>query len=71
MGGTFMSQPVEYRNWFISNMHDALSGNRSTSLKEAIRYEEVVVVVVVLMYLRCLYNAVSLLNYLHYIYTIN
>lgn len=26
MGGTFMSLPVEYREWFISNLHNALSG---------------------------------------------
>ena len=26
MGGTFMSLPAEYRDYFIRNLHDALSG---------------------------------------------
>jgi histone acetyltransferase (RNA polymerase elongator complex component) len=26
MGGTFMSLPPEYRDYFIRNLHDALSG---------------------------------------------
>ena len=28
MGGTFMSLPEEYRDYFIRNLHDALSGKR-------------------------------------------
>jgi len=26
MGGTFMSLPAEYRDYFVRNLHDALSG---------------------------------------------
>jgi elongator complex protein 3 len=40
MGGTFMSLPDEYRNWFISRLHDALSGASSNSVDEAIRFSE-------------------------------
>jgi elongator complex protein 3 len=28
MGGTFMSLPSDYRDYFIRNLHDALSGER-------------------------------------------
>lgn len=28
MGGTFMSLPTDYRDYFIRNLHDALSGKR-------------------------------------------
>lgn len=28
MGGTFMSLPPDYRDYFIRNLHDALSGER-------------------------------------------
>ena len=28
MGGTFMALPTEYRDYFIRNLHDALSGHR-------------------------------------------
>jgi elongator complex protein 3 len=38
MGGTFMSMPEDYRNWFISNLHDALSGHSSNDVDEAVRY---------------------------------
>eukprot|EP00164_Ancoracysta_twista_P004743 GFYU01006424.1.p1 GENE.GFYU01006424.1~~GFYU01006424.1.p1 ORF type:complete len:551 (-),score=136.90 GFYU01006424.1:165-1817(-) len=40
MGGTFMSLPTEYREWFIRNLHDALSGHHSNSVDEAILYSE-------------------------------
>ncbi|KAI9593783.1 elongator complex protein 3 [Syncephalis fuscata] len=40
MGGTFMSMAEEYRNWFIMNLHDALSGFRSSNVDEAVRYSE-------------------------------
>jgi len=40
MGGTFMSLDVEYRDWFIRNLHDALSGHTSASVTEAIQYSE-------------------------------
>ncbi|XP_073442437.1 elongator complex protein 3 isoform X2 [Dendrobates tinctorius] len=40
MGGTFMSLPEEYRNYFIRNLHDALSGHTSNSVAEAVRYSE-------------------------------
>ncbi|CAO3600915.1 unnamed protein product [Absidia cylindrospora] len=40
MGGTFMSMPEDYRNYFISNLHDALSGHSSNDLDEAVRYSQ-------------------------------
>jgi len=40
MGGTFMSLPASYRDWFIRNLHDALSGHTSSSVEEAVRYSE-------------------------------
>ncbi|KAM4040231.1 elongator complex protein 3 [Anomaloglossus baeobatrachus] len=40
MGGTFMSLSEEYRDYFIRNLHDALSGHTSNSVAEAVRYSE-------------------------------
>ncbi|XP_071532904.1 elongator complex protein 3 isoform X1 [Panulirus ornatus] len=40
MGGTFMALPEEYRDYFIRNLHDALSGHSSTSVSEAVKYSE-------------------------------
>lgn len=40
MGGTFMSMPGDYRDYFIRNLHDALSGHSSSSVLEAVRYSE-------------------------------
>ena len=40
MGGTFMALPADYKNYFISNLHDALSGHTSCSVAEAVRYSE-------------------------------
>lgn len=40
MGGTFMSLPADYRDYFIRNLHDALSGHMSNNVEEAIRYSE-------------------------------
>ncbi|KAI3659644.1 hypothetical protein MP638_004379 [Amoeboaphelidium occidentale] len=40
MGGTFMSMPQDYREWFVKNLHDALSGNRSSNVDEAVRFSE-------------------------------
>ena len=40
MGGTFMSLPTEYRDYFIRNLHDALSGHSSTSVAEAVKLSE-------------------------------
>ncbi|GAB4818929.1 hypothetical protein N2152v2_005975 [Parachlorella kessleri] len=40
MGGTFMSLPTEYRDYFVRNLHDALSGHTSTDVDEAVRYSE-------------------------------
>jgi len=37
MGGTFMALPEDYRDYFIRNLHDALSGHSSTSVNEAVR----------------------------------
>uniref|UniRef100_A0A8C6VAB3 Elongator complex protein 3 n=1 Tax=Naja naja TaxID=35670 RepID=A0A8C6VAB3_NAJNA len=35
MGGTFMALPEEYRDYFIRNLHDALSGHTSNNVAEA------------------------------------
>lgn len=40
MGGTFMSLTEEYRDYFIRNLHDALSGHTSSNVAEAVRYSE-------------------------------
>lgn len=40
MGGTFMSLPEDYRNYFIKNLHDSLSGHRSCTVQEAVVYGE-------------------------------
>ncbi|KAM7027972.1 elongator complex protein 3-like [Passerculus sandwichensis] len=40
MGGTFMALPEDYRDFFIRNLHDALSGHTSNSVAEAVRYSE-------------------------------
>lgn len=40
MGGTFMSLGEDYRDYFIRNLHDALSGHTSNSVAEAVRYSE-------------------------------
>lgn len=40
MGGTFMALPEEYRDYFIRNLHDALSGHRSSSVSEAVEWGE-------------------------------
>lgn len=40
MGGTFMALSVEYRDYFIRNLHDALSGHTSNNVAEAVRYSE-------------------------------
>ncbi|TNV71260.1 hypothetical protein FGO68_gene7750 [Halteria grandinella] len=40
MGGTFMSLDQQYRDYFIRNLHDALSGHSSSSVQEAIAYSE-------------------------------
>lgn len=37
MGGTFMSLPLDYRDYFVRNLHDALSGHSSSSVCEAAR----------------------------------
>ncbi|XP_078398075.1 elongator complex protein 3 isoform X1 [Cetorhinus maximus] len=40
MGGTFMALPEEYRDYFIRNLHDALSGHTSNNVAEAVKYSE-------------------------------
>ncbi|XP_053394677.1 elongator complex protein 3 [Mercenaria mercenaria] len=40
MGGTFMSLSDDYRDYFIRNLHDALSGHTSSSVEEAVKYSE-------------------------------
>ncbi|KAH9001376.1 histone acetyltransferase ELP3 [Lactarius akahatsu] len=40
MGGTFMSMPEDYRNEFVSQLHNALSGFTGVNVDEAVRYSE-------------------------------
>ncbi|KAL9127621.1 MAG: hypothetical protein Q9217_003533 [Psora testacea] len=40
MGGTFMSLPEDYRNEFISQLHNALSGYHGTNVDEAVEAGE-------------------------------
>jgi len=40
MGGTFMALPEDYRDYFIRNLHDALSGHCSNSVAEAVEFSE-------------------------------
>lgn len=40
MGGTFMSLPVEYREGFITSLHNALTGYTGLSLDEAVRFSQ-------------------------------
>ncbi len=40
MGGTFMSLPLDYRDYFIRGLHDALSGHMSSNVDEAVKYSE-------------------------------
>lgn len=40
MGGTFMSLPTDYRDYFVRNLHDALSGHSSRNIEEAVAYSE-------------------------------
>ena len=37
MGGTFMSMPEDYRNKFIAQLHNALSGFTGLDVDEAVR----------------------------------
>ncbi len=38
MGGTFMALSEEYKDYFIRNLHDALSGHSSNNVEEAVKY---------------------------------
>ena len=40
MGGTFMSLPESYRDWFISSLHNALSGYTGHNVDEAVQFAE-------------------------------
>ena len=40
MGGTFMALPDSYKDYFIRNLHDALSGHTSSNVQEAVKYSE-------------------------------
>ena len=40
MGGTFLSMDAEYRDGFIRDLHDALSGHCSATVAEAVAYSE-------------------------------
>lgn len=35
-----MSLPADYRDYFIRNLHDALSGHTSVNVEEAVCYSE-------------------------------
>lgn len=35
-----MSLPSDYRDYFIRNLHDALSGHTSSNVEEAVAYSE-------------------------------
>jgi elongator complex protein 3 len=37
MGGTFMSMPQDYREKFVAQLHNALSGYTGTDIDEAVR----------------------------------
>ena len=37
MGGTFMSLDDEYKDYFVRNLHDVLSGHTSSSVHEAVK----------------------------------
>lgn len=40
MGGTFMSLDEQYRDYFIRNLHDSLSGHISNNHYEAVQFSE-------------------------------
>lgn len=40
MGGTFLSFPIDYQEWFVKNIYDALNEKISTTLEEAIELNE-------------------------------
>ena len=40
MGGTFLSLPESYRDNFMAQLHNSLSGFTGTDLDEAVRYSE-------------------------------
>ncbi|MFP3224921.1 MAG: tRNA uridine(34) 5-carboxymethylaminomethyl modification radical SAM/GNAT enzyme Elp3 [Nitrososphaeria archaeon] len=40
MGGTFLSYPQDYQEWFVKNIYDALNGRISATLEEAIEENE-------------------------------
>lgn len=40
MGGTFMALDDDYKDYFIRNLFDALTGHQSSSVDEAVRYAE-------------------------------
>ena len=40
MGGTFLSLDSSYKDYFIRNLHDALTGHKSSNVDEAVRYSE-------------------------------
>jgi len=49
MGGTFMSLPTDYRDYFIRNLHDALSGHTSNNVEEVNFFNLLGIVVVVVV----------------------
>jgi hypothetical protein len=38
MGGTFLSLPEEYRNYFVAQLHNSLSGWTGSDVDEAVRF---------------------------------
>ena len=49
MGGTFMSLPADYRDYFVRSLHDALSGAHSANVAQAVKYTVVWTYLIVLL----------------------
>lgn len=45
MGGTFMSLPDDYRDYFVRNLHDAISGNKSNNIKEVFVFMFIIIII--------------------------
>lgn len=55
MGGTFMSMPEDYRNQFIAQLHNALSGFTGKDVDEAVRLVSSSYLLPLFKYLSCNY----------------
>lgn len=58
MGGTFMALDESYRDYFIRNLHDALSGHTSSSVEEAVKSVKILLNISVFLY-PYMYNALN------------